>query len=87
MLLIAKELRLRGILAKHISGKWETRWTQSFFAVVLQHDSCTSSTARSSTLSSNLSQYAVNVRVIGPVDTQAVPAIFVGKAGMCGNGF
>jgi hypothetical protein len=66
-------------ISQQSSGEWETQWRKSSFAVALRNTGCTSSTTWSSTFSTSLSQYAVNVWVIGPVGTQPVPAMFVGK--------
>jgi len=60
-------------------GDWGTQWGPRNFAVTLRDEVCTSSVAPSSVFSLSLSQYAANVWVVGPVGTQPVPAIFLGK--------
>jgi hypothetical protein len=60
-------------------GAWGVQWGQHNFAVMLKDDVCTSSVAPSPVFSMSLSQYAANVWVVGPVGTQPVPAMFLGK--------
>jgi len=61
------------------SGNWGLQWGQHNFAVTLEDDVCISSVPPSFVFSMSLSQYAATVWVVGPVGTQPVPSIFLGK--------